>query len=65
MYYVVYFSAKPEPGSYSDSMIKTALKHNIINEVRYVIDETNIIKNDYFQNALHLDIDDVQHIQEI
>jgi hypothetical protein len=36
LYYVVYFSAKPEPGSYSDNMIKTALKHKIIDEVRYV-----------------------------
>jgi hypothetical protein len=36
LYYVVYFSAKPEPGSYSDNMIKTALKNKIINEVRYL-----------------------------
>ena len=36
LYYVVYFSAKPEPGSYSDNMIKTALKNNIIDEVRYL-----------------------------
>ena len=36
LYYVVYFSAKPEPGSYSDNMIKTALKHKIIDEVRYL-----------------------------
>lgn len=36
IYYVVYFSSKPEPGSYSDQMIKTALKHKIINEVRYL-----------------------------
>jgi hypothetical protein len=36
IYYVVYFSAKPEPGSYSDNMIKTALKHKIIDEVRYL-----------------------------
>lgn len=34
--YVVYFSAKPEPGSYSDKMIKTALKNKIIDEVRYI-----------------------------
>lgn len=34
--YVVYFSAKPDPGSYSDKMIKTALKNNIIDEVRYI-----------------------------
>ena len=36
LYYVVYFSAKPEPGSYSDNMIKTAIKHKIIDEVRYL-----------------------------
>lgn len=36
LYYVVYFSAKPEPGSYSDQMINTALKHKIIDEVRYL-----------------------------
>ena len=36
IYYVVYFSAKPEPGSYSDNMIKTALKGKIIDEVRYL-----------------------------
>lgn len=36
LYYVVYFSASPEPGSYSDQMINTALKHNIIDEVRFL-----------------------------
>ncbi len=36
LYYVVYFSAKPEAGSYSDQMIKTALKYKIIDEVRYI-----------------------------
>jgi hypothetical protein len=36
LYYVVYFSAKPEPGSYSDNMIKIALKNKIIDEVRYL-----------------------------
>jgi hypothetical protein len=36
LYYVVYFSAKPEPGSYSDKMIKIALKNKIIDEVRYL-----------------------------
>ena len=43
LYYVVYFSAKPEPGSYSDNMIKTALKHKIIDEVRY-LEPTNNFK---------------------
>ena len=36
LFYVVYFSAKPEPGSYSDNMIKTALTGKIIDEVRYL-----------------------------
>jgi len=36
LYYVVYFSAKPETGSYSDNMIKVALKNKIIDEVRYL-----------------------------
>ena len=36
IYYVVYFSAEPEPGSYSDIMINTALKYKIIDEVRYI-----------------------------
>jgi hypothetical protein len=36
LYYVVYFSAKPEPGSYSDKMISLALKNKIIDEVRYL-----------------------------
>ena len=35
-YYVVYFSDTPKPNSYSDQMINQALKHNIINEVRYL-----------------------------
>jgi hypothetical protein len=41
LYYVVYFSAKPEAGSYSDNMIKTALKHKIIDEVRYLKPKNN------------------------
>jgi hypothetical protein len=36
LYYVVYFSAKPEIGSYSDKMINVALKYKIIDEVRYL-----------------------------
>jgi hypothetical protein len=34
--YVVYFSCRPDPGSYSDKMINVALKHKIIDEVRYI-----------------------------
>jgi hypothetical protein len=34
--YVVYFSARPEPGSYSEKMINSALKNKIIDEVRYI-----------------------------
>ena len=41
LYYVVYFSAKPEPGSYSDKMINLALKHKIIDEVRYLEPKNN------------------------
>ena len=37
MYYVVYFSDTPEPGSYSDQMLKQALKYKIIDEVRYLL----------------------------
>jgi hypothetical protein len=37
LYYVVYFSAKPDPGSYSDKMINLALRNKIIDEVRYLI----------------------------
>ena len=36
MYYVVYFSDTPYPGSYSDQMLNLALKHKIIDEVRYL-----------------------------
>jgi hypothetical protein len=43
LYYVVYFSAKPEPGSYSDSMINLALKNKIIDEVRY-LEQVNFFK---------------------
>jgi hypothetical protein len=39
LYYVIYFSSKPEPGSYSDQMIKTALKYKIVDEVRYIENE--------------------------
>jgi len=35
-YYIVYFSAKPLTNSSSDIMIKTALCHKIIDEVRYI-----------------------------
>jgi Holliday junction resolvase-like predicted endonuclease len=43
-YYVIYFSSKPKPKSYSDEMIQTALKHGIVNEVRYERDITYIIR---------------------
>jgi hypothetical protein len=41
VYYVVYFSAKPDPGSYSDKMINLAIKHKIIDEVRYLEPNNN------------------------
>lgn len=36
IYYVVYFSSRPKPNSYSDQMINTALNYKIVNEVRYL-----------------------------
>lgn len=36
IYYVIYFSSHPRPGSYSEEMIDTALKNNIVDEVRYL-----------------------------
>jgi len=41
IYYVVYFSAKPDAGSYSDKMINLALRHKIIDEVRYLEPTSN------------------------
>lgn len=41
MYYVVYFSDTPEPGSYSDQMLTQALKYKIIDEVRYLLPQQN------------------------
>jgi hypothetical protein len=35
-YYVVYFSSKPKPASYSNEMLKTALQFGIVNEVVYL-----------------------------
>lgn len=34
--YIVYFSSKPVPGSFSDKMISLALDKNIIDQVRYL-----------------------------
>ena len=39
IYYVVYFSAKPDKDSYSENMINTALDFNIVDEVRYIENE--------------------------
>ena len=36
IYYVVYFSSEPSEG-YSTEMINTALRHDIIDEVRYLV----------------------------
>jgi len=35
-FYVIYFSAPPKPGSYSDRMIETALEAGYVNEVRFL-----------------------------
>ena len=37
MHYVVYFSAQPDPGSYSEEMLYTALRFSIIDEVRFLL----------------------------
>jgi hypothetical protein len=50
IYYVVYFSSTPKPGSYSDQMIKLALSAGIINEVRYKRDITYLIKQFWGNN---------------
>lgn len=42
VYYVVYFSDTPDPGSYSDQMINLALKYKIIDEVRYLNNDSDI-----------------------
>jgi|LauGreDrversion4_2_1035121.scaffolds.fasta_scaffold32689_9 hypothetical protein len=36
IYYVVYFSAKPDKDSYSEHMLNTALEFGIVDEVRYL-----------------------------
>lgn len=36
LYYCVYFSAPPKPGSYADLMIKVALEAKYIDEVIYI-----------------------------
>ena len=46
IYYIVYFSAEPNDNSYSSEMIDTALKNNIINEVRYI--KSEIIQDTLF-----------------
>lgn len=44
IYYVVYFSALPFADSYSEEMLDVALRYGIINEVRYLLDKDNIVK---------------------
>ena len=51
VYYVIYFSSKPKHGSYSDEMINTALKHGIVNEVRYERDITYLLKQMVLKDA--------------
>ena len=43
-YYVIYFSSKPKPNSYSDEMINTAIRYKIVDEVRYQRDITYLVK---------------------
>ena len=51
IYFVVYFSAKPTTGSSSDKMLKTALCHNIIDEVRYITNKKLIDTQLHLFNA--------------
>ncbi|MDA0949383.1 MAG: hypothetical protein O3A64_01520 [Proteobacteria bacterium] len=51
IYFVVYFSAKPTTGSSSDKMLKTALCHKIIDEVRYIANKELIDTQLYLFNA--------------
>ena len=41
IYFVAYFSAKPFINSSSAEMIETALSHNILDEVRYILPNTS------------------------
>lgn len=45
IYYVVYFSAKANTGSYSHEMLELALCNKIIDEVRYLQQEMPVIDN--------------------
>lgn len=54
-YYIIYFSAHPIADSYSEHMINTAIKHNLIDEVRY------IDYYDKYSNELTLDFNVVSH----
>lgn len=48
--FIVYFSAEPTEGSSSEIMLKTALRHKIINEVRYITNkEPNDMQLDLFK----------------
>jgi Holliday junction resolvase-like predicted endonuclease len=51
IYFVVYFSAKPTTGSSSDKMLKTALCHKIIDEVRYITNKELIDTQLHLFNA--------------
>jgi hypothetical protein len=57
IYYVIYFSAEPDPGSYSEQMIKTALDFNLVNEVRYISENIRSTQLTLF-NVLKKDEDD-------
>lgn len=44
--YVVYFSARPNPGSYSEEMLDTAKKAGLIDSIRYLDSINNKTIND-------------------
>jgi hypothetical protein len=47
IYYVVYFSSKPIPGSSSQQMLNTAVAGKIIDEIRYIEMEDPITIDDF------------------
>lgn len=53
IYYVIYFSAKPEKESYSDEMLNTAMVFGIVDEVRYIENQVNT----YYNPQYELDIE--------
>jgi hypothetical protein len=53
IYYVVYFSSKPDLKSYSEQMIDTAMEFGIIDEVRYIESPSQFT----YSNQLTIDLE--------